>query len=151
MSAFNAWVMLKSLETLALRVEMQTKTAKQLSENIKHHPAVLSLSYPGDRSHPQYELASRQMSGSSTLLAFEVKGGRNGAFKFLNALKLIDISNNLGDSKSLACHPYTTTHSNMSLQDRANLGISGGLIRLSVGLEDADDLIEDLDQALKVL
>jgi len=150
MSAFNAWVMLKSLETLALRVEMQTKTAKQLTENIKHHPAVLSLSYPGDRSHPQYELASRQMSGSSTLFAFEVKGGRNGAFKFLNALKLIDISNNLGDSKSLACHPSSTTHMNLSEDDRQILEINEGHIRLSVGLEHADDLTADIEQALDV-
>ena len=142
--------MLKSLETLALRVEMQTKTAKQLTKSIKHHPAVLSLSYPGDRSHPQYELASRQMSGSSTLLAFEVKGGRNGAFKFLNALKLIDISNNLGDSKSLACHPSSTTHMNLSEDDRQILEINEGHIRLSVGLEHADDLTADIEQALDV-
>ena len=150
MSAFNAWVMLKSVETLALRVEMQTRTATQLSENIKHHPAVLSVSYPGDQSHPQYELASRQISGSSTLLAFEVKGDRNGAFKVLNALKLIDISNNLGDSKSLACHPSTTTHMNLSEDDRQMLEINEGRMRLPVGLEHADDLTSDVQQAFDV-
>ena len=150
MSAFNAWVMVKSLETSALRVETQVKTEKQLSENIKHHPAVLSVSYPGDQSHPQYELASRQMSGSSTLLAFEVKGGRNGAFQFLNTLKLIDISNNLGDSKSLACHPSSTTHMNLSEDDRQMLEINEGHIRLSVGLEHANDLTADIQQALDV-
>ena len=142
--------MLKSLETLALRVEMQTRTATQLSENIKHHPAVLSLSYPGDCSHPQHELASRQMSGSSTLIAFEVKGGRNGAFQFLNALRVIDISNNLGDSKTLACHPSSTTHTNLSEDERQTLEINEGHIRLSVGLEHADDLIADIQQARDV-
>ena len=142
--------MLKSLETLALRVKTQTRTATQLSENIKHHPAVLSLSYPGDRSHPQHELASRQMSGSSTLIAFEVKGRRTGAFQFLNALGVIDISNNLGDSKTLACHPSITTHTNLSEDERQTLEINEGHIRLSVGLEHADDLTADIQQALDV-
>ena len=148
MSPFNAWVMLKSLETLALRVEAQTKTAKAIAAVLKAHPAVLSLSYPGDSSHPQYELACRQMSGPSTLMAFEVEGGKDGAFRFLNALKLIDISNNLGDSKSLACHPASTTHMNLSEGERQRLEIYEGHVRLSVGLEHADDLISDLTQAL---
>ena len=150
MSAFNAWIMLKSLETVALRVEKQARTAAQLSETIKQHPAVLSVSYPGDPTHPQYALASRQMSGASTLIAFEVKGGRNGAFQFLNALKLIDISNNLGDSKSLACHPASTTHMNLSENERHILEISEGHVRLSVGLEHADDLEADILQALDI-
>ena len=149
-SAFNAWVMLKSLETLALRFEMQTRTVTQLSENIKHHPAVLSLLYSGDRSHTQHELASRQMSGSSTLIAFEVKGSRNGAFQFLNALRVIHISNNLADSKTLACHPSGTTHMNLSEDERQTLEINEDHIRLSVGLEQTDDLTADLQQALDV-
>ena len=150
MSAFNAWVMLKSLETLTLRVEMQTRTATQLAKTLKQHPAVLFVSYPGDPAHPQYALASRQMSGASTLITFEVKGGRNGAFQFLNALKLIDISNNLGDTKSLACHPASTTHMNLSENDRHILEISEGHVRLSVGLEHADDLEADILQALDI-
>lgn len=150
MSAFNAWIMLKSLETVALRVEKQARTAAQLSETIKQHPSVLSVSYPGDPTHPQYALASRQMSGASTLIAFEVKGGRNGAFQFLNALKLIDISNNLGDSKSLACHPASTTHMNLSEAERQLLEISEGNVRLSVGLEHPNDLAADILQALDI-
>ena len=150
MSAFNAWVMLKSLETLALRVEMQTRTATQLTEIIKQHPAVLSVSYPGDPTHPQYALASRQMSGASTLISFEVKGDRNGAFRFLNALKLVDISNNLGDSKTLACHPASTTHVSLSKDERLMLEISESHVRLSVGLENAEDLAADILQALDI-
>ena len=149
-SAFNAWVMLKSLETLPLRVTAQSNTAAKIAKWLFKHPNVKKISYPGHASHPQHDLAKQQMSGFGSLLAFEVIGGEAAAFSVLNNLKLIDISNNLGDSKSLACHPYTTTHSNMSQNDRANLGISGGHIRLSIGLEDADDLIEDLDQALVV-
>ena len=150
MSAFNAWVMLKSLETLALRVEMQTRTATLLVETIKQHSTLETVSYPGDPAHPQYALASRQMSGASTLIAFEVKGGRKGAFQFLNALKLIDISNNIGDSKSLACHPASTTHMNLSEDERLMLEISEGHVRLSVGLEHADDLAADILQALDI-
>ena len=149
-SAFNAWVMLKSLETLPLRVTAQSNTAAKIAKWLFQHPNIKKISYPGHASHPQHDLAKQQMSGFGSLLAFEVIGGEAAAFNVLNNLKLIDISNNLGDSKSLACHPYTTTHSNMSQNDRANLGISGGHIRLSIGLEDADDLIEDLDQALVV-
>ena len=149
-SAFNAWVMLKSLETLPLRVTAQSNTAAKIAKWLFKHPNIKKISYPGHASHPQHDLAKQQMSGFGSLLAFEVIGGEAAAFNVLNNLKIIDISNNLGDSKSLACHPYTTTHSNMSQNDRANLGISGGHIRLSIGLEDADDLIEDLDQALIV-
>jgi len=150
-SAFNAWVMLKSLETLPLRVAAQSETAAKIADWLFQHPNIKKISYPGHASHPQHDLAKQQMSGFGSLLAFEVAGGEAAAFTVLNNLQLIDISNNLGDSKSLACHPYTTTHSNMSPEDRASLGISGGHIRLSVGLEDADDLIEDLDQALAFL
>ena len=150
-SAFNAWVMLKSLETLPFRVAAQSETAAKIADWLFQHPNIKKISYPGHASHPQHDLAKQQMSGFGSLLAFDVAGGKAAAFTVLNNLQLIDISNNLGDSKSLACHPYTTTHSNMSPEDRASLGISGGHIRLSVGLEDADDLIEDLEQALAFL
>ena len=150
-SAFNAWVMLKSLETLPLRVAAQSETAAKIADWLFQNPTIKKISYPGHASHPHHDLAKQQMSGFGSLLAFELAGGEAAAFTVLNNLQLIDISNNLGDSKSLACHPYTTTHSNMSPDDRASLGISGGHIRLSVGLEDADDLIEDLDQALTFL
>ena len=150
-SAFNAWVMLKSLETLPLRVAAQSETAAKIAEWLFNHPHIKKISYPGHASHPQHDLAKQQMSGFGSLLAFEVAGGEAAAFTVLNNLKLIDISNNLGDSKSLACHPNTTTHSNISPEARAILGICEGHIRLSVGLEDAGDLIEDLDQALACL
>jgi O-succinylhomoserine sulfhydrylase len=147
-SAFNAWVMLKSLETLPLRVAAQTRNAAAVVDFLVAHPKVRAVSYPGHESHPQHELAKAQMSGYGNMLAFEIDGGQAEAFQFLNALELIDISNNLGDSKSLACHPFTTTHANLSDADRASLNITEGHIRLSVGLEDSHDLIADLDQAL---
>ena len=150
-SAFNAWVMVKALETLPLRAAAQSQNAAKIADWLYQHPKIRKISYPGHSSHPQYALAKKQMSGFGSLLAFEVAGGEAVAFALLNNLQLIDISNNLGDSKSLACHPYTTTHSSMSPQDRAKLGISPGHIRLSVGLEDCDDLIDDLDQALAKL
>ena len=118
------------------------------SENIKHHPTASSLFFPGERSSSQYELASRQMSVSSTLIAFEVKGGRTGAFQFLNALRLKDISNNLGASKSLACHLSSTIHMNPSKDERQILDMNKGHIRLSVGLEYVADLTADKQQAL---
>ncbi len=148
MSAFNAWVMLKSLETLPLRVDAQTKNAADVSAFLFAHPKIKAISYPGHESHPQHDLAKSQMSGFGNMLAFEIYGGQTEAFQFLNALELIDISNNLGDSKSLACHPFTTTHANLSDTDRASLNISEGHVRLSVGLEDSRDLIADLEQAL---
>ena len=150
-SAFNAWVMVKALETLPLRVAAQTHSAAKIADWLFQHPKIRKISYPGHSSHPQHALAKKQMSGFGSLLAFEIAGGETVAFSLLNNLQLIDISNNLGDSKSLACHPYTTTHSSISPQDRANLGITPGHIRLSVGLEDCDDLIDDLDQALAKL
>jgi len=147
-SAFNAWVMLKSLETLPLRVDAQTANAAKIVDFLYHHKSVKSIRYPGHNSHPQHDLAKRQMSGFGNMLAFEVEGGQGQAFRLLNALQLIDISNNLGDSKSLACHPFTTTHANLTDEDRASLNITDRHIRLSVGLEDSADLINDLDQAL---
>ena len=150
-SAFNAWVMLKSLETLPLRVAAQTENAAHVAAFLHNHPKVKSISYPGHESHPQHDLAKRQMSGFGNMLAFEIDGDQAAAFRFLNALTLIDISNNLGDSKSLACHPFTTTHANLSDPDRASLNITQSHIRLSVGLEDKIDLIADLDSALAAL
>ena len=148
MSAFNAWVMLKSLETLPLRVDAQTRNAAAVADFLFRHPLVQSINYPGHESHPQHALAKTQMSGFGSMLAFQITGGQAAAFTFLNALTLIDISNNLGDSKSLACHPFTTTHANLSDEDRASLNITAGHIRISVGLEDSADLIADIDSAL---
>jgi O-succinylhomoserine sulfhydrylase len=148
LSPFNAWVLLKGLETLDVRVERQTANAARLADAIADHPKVARVLYPGRRDHPQYELAKRQMKGGSTLVAFEVKGGRKGAFKVANALKVVRISNNLGDAKSLVTHPSTTTHQRFAEAARLEQGITQGLLRLSVGLEDIDDLIEDLTQAL---
>lgn len=150
MSPFNAWVMVKGLETLELRVERHCANALKVAEFLEGQSGVTKVLYPGLASHPQAELAKRQMGGGSTLVAFEVAGGKARAFRMMNALATIDISNNLGDSKSLITHPATTTHQRLKPEERAELGISDGLLRLSVGLEDADDLIEDLEQALSV-
>ena len=148
MSPFNAWVLLKGLETLPVRVARETETAATIADTIARHRAVTRMIYPGRRDHPQYELAKRQMSAASTMLSFEVKGGKAAAFKVANALRLILISNNLGDAKSLITHPPTTTHQRLTPEARARLGITDGLLRLSAGLEDAGDLIADLTQAL---
>lgn len=148
LSPFNAWVLLKGLETLPVRIRQQTETAGRLASFLESCKEVSTVRYPGLESHPQHELAKRQMSGGSTLLAFEIKGGKPAAFAFENALNLVHISNNLGDAKSLVTHPATTTHKNLGEDDRQELGISEGLIRLSVGLEDGDDLIADVEQAL---
>ena len=147
-SPFNAWVLLKALETLPLRVEAQSRSAGAIATMLAGRDDILSVSYPGHESHPQYEIAKKQMSGFGSLLAFEIAGGKRAAFAFLNALELIDISNNLGDSKSLACHPSSTTHMNVGAQVRAQMEIGEGHIRLSVGLEDCADLVADLCQAL---
>jgi O-succinylhomoserine sulfhydrylase len=148
MSPFNAWVMLKGLETLPVRVARQTENAAKIADAIAKHPAVIRVLYPGRSDHPQHALAKQQMSGASTMLAFEVKGGKSGASAVANALKLILISNNLGDAKSLITHPPTTTHRTLTPEARARLGINEGLLRLSAGLEDAGDLIADLTAAL---
>jgi O-succinylhomoserine sulfhydrylase len=148
LSAFNAWVLLKGLETLELRVRQQCATALDAAQFLESRKEVTRTLYPGLKSHPQHALAQAQMNGTGTIISFEVAGGKAGAFRFLNALKLIDISNNLGDAKSLINHPATTTHHRLPEEARAALGISPGLIRLSVGLEDAEDIKEDLAQAL---
>jgi O-succinylhomoserine sulfhydrylase len=148
MSPFNAWVLAKSLETLSLRVTHQSKVSLDIARHLEAHPKVSLVRYPGLESFPQRELAARQMSGHGTLVTAEVVGGKEGAFAVMDALELVDISNNLGDAKSLVCHPATTTHQRLSPEDRAMLGITDGVIRFSIGLEDPQDLIEDLDQAL---
>jgi len=151
MSPFNAWVLLKGLETMALRVKQQTENATKVAEFLANHSAVAKVIYPGRKDHPQADIIARQMTGGSTLVAFELKGGKNAAFAVQDGLDVIKISNNLGDAKSLITHPATTTHKNLSDDARAELGISAGLLRLSAGIEDADDLIEDFDRALATI
>lgn len=148
-SPFNAWVLLKGLETLGVRVRAQTDTASRIADVLASHPKIARLVYPGREDHPQAALVKKQMRGGSTLVGFEVKGGKAAAFRVLNELKLAKISNNLGDAKSLVTHPATTTHQRLKPEDRAALGISEGFIRFSAGLEHADDLIEDLTAALE--
>jgi len=148
MSPFNAWVLLKGLETMALRVKQQTESAAKVADFLANHSAVAKVIYPGRKDHPQADIIARQMTGGSTLVAFELKGGKNAAFAVQDGLDIVKISNNLGDAKSLITHPATTTHKNLSEDARVELGISPGLLRLSAGIEDADDLIEDFDRAL---
>jgi O-succinylhomoserine sulfhydrylase len=149
LSPFNAWILLKGLETLAVRVRAQTETAAALADALARHPKISRLIYPGRADHPQAALVKKQMRAGSTLVGFEVKGGKAAAFRTLNALKLARISNNLGDAKSLVTHPATTTHQRLTAEARAELGISDGFIRFSTGLEHPDDLIEDLHAALE--
>src|SRR5690242_19355611 len=149
LSPFNAWVLLKGLETLAVRVRAQTESASRIADALATHPKISRLVYPGREDHPQAAVVKKQMRAGSTLVGFEVKGGKAGAFRCLNGLKLARISNNLGDAKSLVTHPATTTHQRLAPEARAELGISDGFIRFSTGLEHADDLIEDLAQALE--
>jgi O-succinylhomoserine sulfhydrylase len=150
LSPFNAWVLLKGLETLAVRVRAQTDTAAKVADALARHPKISRLIYPGRADHPQADLVKKQMRAGSTLVGFEVKGGKAAAFRTLNALKVSRISNNLGDAKSLVTHPATTTHQRLKPEARAELGISEGFVRFSAGLEHADDLIEDLHAALEL-
>ena len=147
-SAFNAWLLLKGLETLPLRVEAMSRSAEHLADVLAGQPGVNRVWYPTRADHAQRDLASRQMSGGGTMVTFEVAGGKEGAFRFMNALRLVAISNNLGDSKSLLTHPATTTHYKIGPAERARLGITDGVVRLSVGLEDVRDLEADLLGAL---
>ncbi len=141
--------MLKGLETLPLRVERSQASAATLADRIASLPGVTKVIYPYRADHPQYELAKRQMRGGGTLVTFEVEGGKAGAFRFLNGLRIARISNNLGDAKSLITHPATTTHQRFTPEARAQMGISDGMVRLSVGLEHVDDLTDDVARALK--
>ncbi|WP_375572002.1 O-succinylhomoserine sulfhydrylase [Ahrensia marina] len=149
LSPFNAWVILKSLETFALRVNQQADNATALADLLAAHPDVARVLYPHRNDHPDFEVASRQMTRGGTLIAFEVDGGKAEAFSFLNRLGIIKISNNLGDAKSLITHPSTTTHQRLEEADRLDLGIHQNLLRLSVGLEHVDDLWDDLSSALR--
>jgi O-succinylhomoserine sulfhydrylase len=155
MSAFNAWIMLKGLETLAVRVQYSNSSAQRIAEFLQGHPAVEWVRYPFLPSHPQYDLAKRQMTGGGTVVTFELRSpadskdsAKQRAFEVLDRLRLIDISNNLGDTKSLVTHPATTTHRAMGPEGRAAIGLGDGVVRISVGLEGTDDLIADIDQAL---
>ncbi|MFZ1775473.1 MAG: O-succinylhomoserine sulfhydrylase [Rhizobiaceae bacterium] len=151
LSPFNAWTLLKGLETLPLRVRQQTESAARIADFLADHRAVSRVSYPGRADHPQAAIVAKQMAAGSTLVCFELKGGKQAAFALENALGIIRISNNLGDSKSLITHPATTTHKNLSEEAREELGINAGTVRLSVGLEDCDDLLNDLDDGLRNL
>jgi len=147
LSPFNAWVLLKGLETLEIRVRAQSATAARLADLIAAHPKVRDCRYPGRPDHPQYDIAQRQMSGGGSLIAFDL-GSRGAAFAFLNALELLDIANNLGDAKSMATHPTTTTHRAMTEAQRLEIGLTPGWVRLSVGLESPADLARDIERAL---
>jgi len=148
LSPFNAWVLLKGLETLAVRVARQTENAGAVADALAGHKKLSRVIYPGRKDHPQADIIKKQMRAGSTLCSFEIKGGKEGAFRFLNALQLIGITNNLGDAKSLVTHPATTTHQRLTPAQRAELGIGDGLVRFSAGLEHRDDLIADLLTAL---
>ncbi|MCG8655042.1 MULTISPECIES: O-succinylhomoserine sulfhydrylase [unclassified Yimella] len=148
LSPFNAWVLVKGLETMRLRVDQMARSAIEVARTLANHPAVEQVWYPYLESHPQYELARKQMGGGGTVVTFRLAGGKAEAFKLMNALQIIDISNNLGDSKSLITHPATTTHRRMGEEARLAIGITDGVLRISVGLEDAADLVRDLTQAL---
>ena len=147
LSPFNAWVMLKGLETLDLRIRRHCENARQIADYLETRSDLVKVRYPGLPSHPQHELAAAQMTDFGSLVTFSVEGGKERCFRFMNALKLIDISNNLGDSKSLMTHPATTTHQRLSVEDREALGLDDGMVRLSIGLEDPADIQDDLDQA----
>ena len=147
-SPFHSWIMLNGLATMDLRVRAQAASAEQIAKALSGHPKLRQVNYPGLPDHPQHELAMRQMGSGGTMIALELEGGKDAAFSALNRLKIVTISNNLGDAKSIVTHPATTTHQRLSDEDKARLGITAGLLRLSVGLEDAQDLIEDLRQAL---
>jgi len=149
MSPFNAWIMLKGLETIDLRVRAQADSALKLAQSLDGHAKLERAIYPGLATHAQNTLVQRQLGGrGGTVLSLDVKGGQEGAFRFLNALDIAVISNNLGDAKSICTHPATTTHQRLPDEQKVELGITPGLVRFSVGLEDIDDLIADLTQAL---
>ncbi len=149
LSPFNAWVLVKSLETMDMRVRRMCENAQAIAEYLEKRPEIKSVRYPGLPSHPEYALAQRQMSGGGSTIGIEFAGSAKDAFKVMNALRIIDISNNLGDSKTLITHPASTTHRRLSPEVQAEMGITPSVVRLSVGLEYVDDLIKDLDQAFK--
>lgn len=148
LSPFNAWALLKGLETLPLRVRQQSENAARVADYLAEHPKISRVIYPGRSDHPQADIVARQMKGGSTLVCLDLEGGKEAAFAFENALKIIGISNNLGDAKSLVTHPATTTHKNLDEEARAEAGIAPGTLRLSLGLEAVGDLLKDIDRAL---
>ena len=148
LSAFNAWVLVKSLETMEMRVQRMTQNAQEIAEFLEGHKKIKSVRFPGLKSHPGYELAKKQMAGGGTTIGIEFAGNQAAVFGFMNKLRVIDISNNLGDSKSLITHPASSTHRRLSPEVQAEMGITESVLRLSVGLEHASDLLKDLDQAL---
>lgn len=148
LSPFNAWVMLKGMETLNLRVRQQAATAQALAETLRGHPKLARVIYPGLKDHPQHRIAMEQMGAGGTVVALDLAGGQGAAFRFLNALEIVSISNNLGDAKSIITHPATTTHQRLPAEQKAALGITAGLVRLSLGIEDTGDLIADVTRAL---
>ncbi len=150
MSPFTAWLHLKGLETMDLRVRAQTATAQMMAESLQGHAGLEKVIYPGLSDHPQFDLVATQMGKGGTMLSIDVKGGRKSAFKFLNAVKIAIISNNLGDAKTILTHPATTTHQRLPQAQKDQLGITDGLVRISIGIEDTDDLIADIKQALEV-
>ena len=149
MGAFEAWVLTKSLETMTMRVERMSNTAHEVAKFLEGHAKVKAVRYPWLKSHPNYALAKKQMRGGGSTIAIQFKGDKSKVFKFMNALQVIDISNNLGDSKSLMTHPSSTTHRRLTADVQAKMGITESTVRLSVGLEHPDDLIRDIEQALK--
>ena len=148
LSPFNAWVLLKGLETLGLRVERHARSAAKVARFLSEHPKIERVRYPGFASHPQHDIARRQMRLGGSMIAIDVGGGKAGAFRFVNALRFCDISPNLGDAKTLATHPATTTHAKIDDDERRRLGIGEGTLRMSIGLEDPDDLIADMERSL---
>jgi O-succinylhomoserine sulfhydrylase len=151
MSPFTAWIMLNGMVTLDLRCRAMAESAAKIATVLAGDDRLSRVIFPGLPSHPQHELTLRQMGSGGTLLAFDIKGGKEAAFRFMNALEIIKISNNLGDAKTIATHPATTTHQRLPEDQKAKLGITPGLIRLSVGLEDSDDLIADLNRAFGMI
>ncbi len=151
LSPFNAWVMLKALETLDLRVRSQGATALQIATNLQGHPKLKRVIYPFLETHPNVDLARKQMTGGGTVVSMDIEGGKDAAFAFLNELDIILISNNLGDAKSIVTHPATTTHQRLTPEQRSDLGIGDGLVRISFGLEDAEDLEQDIVKALDAI
>ncbi|MCY4446781.1 MAG: aminotransferase class I/II-fold pyridoxal phosphate-dependent enzyme [Rhodobacteraceae bacterium] len=150
-SPFNSWIMLKSLDTLNLRVNYQADTAMHVATNLEKSTKIRKVIYPHLKSHPQYTLAKKQMKKGGTVFAIEVEGGKEGAFRFMNNLKIFRVTNNFGDAKSLVTHPATTTHQRLTQAQRNSFGIHDGLVRVSVGLEDRDDILEDLDTAIQAI
>jgi O-succinylhomoserine sulfhydrylase len=151
LSPFNAWVLSKSLETLFLRMDKHAENALKLAQHFQHHPQLNWVKYPFLETHPQYAIAKKQMSNGGGIVTFELKGGIEAGRKFLNALQMLSMTNNLGDSRTIASHPASTTHSKLSVDEKKAVGITDGLVRISVGLEHVDDVIEDVEQALMQL